>query len=365
MFNRLWVRFSLIFVGTMFLVFLSGVFLRSFVPNPPILNEFDALLVEIEAAIGPDRFMQLEEAFLRGIQVQIITTIVGAGVVGVLAGIFLSRWLVSPLQQLEKAASSIQERQYEVRVEERGGQELAAVAKAFNEMAERLGEAESLRRHLLSDVAHELRHPVHILQGNLQAMLDGVYPTNEEELSRLMGQTRHLNRLVNDLHELAQAEARQLPLNMEQVPMAELVKETTQLFQPTAKTGSIHLQAILEGELPTLELDRGRMKQVLSNLLNNALKYTPAGGHITVTLTTNSDNVTMVVADDGSGIAADDLPKIFDRFYRADSARRRDGESTGLGLAIVKAIVQAHDGDVEVASAGPDQGSQFTVTLPR
>ena len=196
-------------------------------------------------------------------------------------------------------------------------------------------------------------------------MLDGVYPLEEEEIGRLLSQTKHLNTLVNDLHELAQAEARQLPLHPEEVALAELVKETTSLFQPTARAAEVNLQAILEGELPTLELDRGRFKQVLSNLISNALQHTPAGGHIAVTLNTRPELVTIAVADDGNGIAAEDLPKIFDRFYRVDSARSRTGGNTGLGLAIVKAIVQAHDGEIDVISSGPGQGSVVTVSLPR
>ena len=165
--NRLWVRFSLIFVVTVLLVALSGFFLRVLVPDPPIINEFDSMLSEIEAAIGNERMAELQNAFFQQLQNQIAASIIFTGVIGVLVGVFMSRWLAAPLQELERAAGTIQQQQFEVRVEEKGSREIAAVAKAFNEMAERLGEAESLRKNLLSDVAHELRHPIHVLQGNL------------------------------------------------------------------------------------------------------------------------------------------------------------------------------------------------------
>lgn len=363
--NRLWVRFSFIFVGTMLLVVLVAFSLRLFIPNPPILNEFDSLIAEITAAIGTERVQQIQEAFFRQMQAQVITSVLATAIVGVLVGVWASRTLAAPLQKLEQAAGAIQQGQFDVRVEEKGSQEMVAVAAAYNEMAERLGEAETLRKNLLSDVAHELRHPVHVLQGNLQAMLDGVYPLNEDELGRLLTQTKHLNTLVNDLHELAQAEARQLPLLREPVGLADLVKETVRLFQPAAGAQGVALQAILEGELPVLSLDRARLKQVLSNLISNGLQHTPAGGHVTVTLNTRSDQVTLTVADDGAGITPAELSKIFDRFYRIDSARSRESGSTGLGLAIVKALVSAHGGEVEVQSDGPGQGSKFVVTLWR
>jgi signal transduction histidine kinase len=241
---------------------------------------------------------------------------------------------------------------------------MAEVAHAFNSMAERLEKAESLRRNLLADVAHELRNPLHVLQGNLQAILDGVYPLEGEEIGRLLTHTQHLNSLVNDLHELAQAEAKQLPLYKSEVNVAELVKETAATFHPSAVAKEIGLQVELLGKHPIVLVDKVRLRQVVSNLLNNALHYTAVGGRVQISVAQEGGLVVVRVADSGDGIAAEELPYVFDRFYRADKSRQRDYGHTGLGLAIVKAIVEAHGGEVAAESGGAGRGSTFVVRLP-
>lgn len=250
------------------------------------------------------------------------------------------------------------------RVRVHGSDEVQAVAIRFNEMAELLEDEETLRQNLLTDVAHELRNPLHVLQGNLQAMLDGVYPIDRDEITRLSEQTRHLTTLVNDLHELAQAEAHQLTLRKQGTDMAAIVKETVAAFNPIAASKEIGLTVELLGTIPVLIVDGDRIRQALSNLLSNAVRHTPANGSITVRTEMKGDELQIHVSDAGPGIDAEHLERVFDRFYRTDSARSRETGGTGLGLSITRAIAEAHGGEVTVVSDGLGEGSTFTIHLP-
>jgi signal transduction histidine kinase len=287
-----------------------------------------------------------------------------SSLVGITGGVLLSRWLASPLQNLEKGAQAIAKKELTHRVPVTGSREIQSLALSFNQMAAQLETAESLRQNLLADVAHELRHPVHILKGNLQAILDDIYPLSKEEIARLVDQTNHLSALINDLHELAQAEAQQLAMHKQPTNIAQLVKDVTAVFKPAAAAKQIDLQVQLLGAMPTLEVDASRLRQVLHNLLDNGLRHTPKNGRIHVTVEQKETGLQIQVADTGTGIAPDELHHVFDRFYRGDSARSRERGSVGLGLAIVRAIIEAHDGRITVTSPGLGQGSTFTITLP-
>jgi signal transduction histidine kinase len=277
----------------------------------------------------------------------------------------MSRSLTAPLNNLAAAARDIGARNLSRRVEEKGSDEMVAVARAFNEMAADLEEGEQLRRNLLADTAHELRTPLSVLQGNLRAILDEVYPMNQEEMARLYDHTRFLSRLVNDLHELAQAEARQLPLDLQPTDLAQMVQHTADTFRPSAEAKGVSLKTELPPELPPCAVDSARLTQVLQNLLANALRHTPAGGAITVRAESGASGVALSIEDTGEGIPPEHLPYVFDRFYRTDPARSRDRGGAGLGLAIARAIAEAHGGRISVASAGvPGQGSTFTIHLP-
>mgnify|MGYP001248639094 CR=1 FL=1 len=287
------------------------------------------------------------------------------GVGGTIFGVVVSRSLTAPLNNLAEAARAIGARNLSRRVAEAGSDEVIAVARAFNDMAADLEHGEQLRRNLLADVAHELRTPLAVLQGNLRAILDEVYPLNLDEMARLYEHTRFLSRLVNDLHELAQAEARQLPLTLHSTDLASLVQTTADTFRPGSEAKGVSLSLNLVHDLPPLKLDAGRIRQVLQNLLANALRHTPPQGSISLNLEPGPTSVLLTVADTGEGIPADHLPHIFDRFYRTDPARSRDQGGAGLGLAIARAIIEAHGGQIRVASEGmPGRGSTFTIQLP-
>jgi signal transduction histidine kinase len=353
--NRLWVRLSLAF-ATVFIVAVLAIGMAIRLTNA----------VVTDPVIPPPPHVKAYFDELRSEQSwpSITTVMAVVGAVAITAGVWMSRRVTAPLAELENAAQDVGRQDFGRRVSLRGSQEMVAVATAFNEMAAQLEQAETLRRNLLADVAHELRHPVHVLQGSLQAILDDVYPLTKEEIARLSDQTHHLTVLVNDLHILAQAEAHQLPLYKKVTDIAALVKDTIGAFNPLAVGKNVTVRVELLGTMPELNVDRARLRQAVHNLMDNALRHTQEGGAITVSVEQTQHTVQIRVQDTGEGIAPEQLPHVFDRFYRVDQARSRDTGGTGLGLAIVKANVEAHGGTVTVTSPGAGQGSTFTLSLP-
>jgi signal transduction histidine kinase len=356
--NRLWVRISLTFVAIVVFVNLipltMGLSTGSF--------GFDADVQGLEHFRGEDESLPRVSGRFLAQGLWRFTIVVTA--IGIAVGIISSRGLTSPLNKLAEAAKAIGSQDLSRRVEVRGSDEIRVVAQAFNEMAAALEKAETLRSNMLADVAHELRTPLSVIQGSLRAILDDVYELDKTEIARLYDQTRHLSRLVDDLRELAQAEANQLPLNITTVDLVTLIEETASIYAPIIEAEGLALRLELEDRVPAVQGDRARLAQCLQNLLNNAIHHTPRGGEITVELTYGAEQVQLRVRDTGRGIAAEHLPHILDRFYRADPARGRDTGGTGLGLAIVRAIVETHGGQVTAASKGVGQGSTFTIQLP-
>jgi signal transduction histidine kinase len=230
-----------------------------------------------------------------------------------------------------------------------------------------LERADRLRRSLTADVAHELRTPIHILQGNLEGILDGVYPAAEDQINSLLVETRRLSRLVEDLQTLSLAESGQLPLQFEPVSISSLLEDVETSFSTLAETDGVELYVHIDqssGEL-FLEGDRGRLYQVISNLAANALRHTPTGGRVAIEAEPAPDAVRITISDTGPGIPLDNLENIFERFWRGDPARARSphGGGTGLGLAITRQLVQAHGGTIEATNRS-EGGALFTVHLP-
>ncbi len=289
--------------------------------------------------------------------------LIGA-VLAIVFGILVSRWLSAPLIHLVNGTQAIARRDLSFRVAEQGSAEMREVSNSFNKMAAALEDAETLRRSMLNDIAHELRTPLTVLEGNLRAILDDVYPLDKAEIARLYDQTRHLHQLVDDLRLVAQAEARQLPLHRSPRDLTVLLEEVAELFSPLAGEKNISLDTSLPRASVFAAVDRMRFAQALQNLLTNALQHTPAGGVITLSLRAEEEMAAITVADNGDGIAPEDILRVFDRFYRVDKNRTRDSGGVGLGLAIAQALVKAHDGEIEVTSAGMGQGSTFSIRLP-
>jgi len=286
-----------------------------------------------------------------------------AALVALLLGSVLFFQIVSPVQRLTSAAQKIAAGDLSQRIPTQSQDEIGTLAESFNQMADSLAKHEELRRNLIADVAHELRTPLTVIQGNLEAMLDGVLPTNPQEIATLRDETALLARLVSDLRLLSLAEAGQLKLERVEIDPAELITRAVEPFRLQAQSSQIELALEIASNLPFINVDADRIAQVIRNLLNNALRHTPAGGRITlICRKETTQSLLITVSDTGEGIPPDDLPFVFDRFYRADKSRSRTSGGSGIGLAIVKQLVEAHGGKVWVESL-PGQGTTFGFTL--
>lgn len=381
--NRLWVRISLAISGvfltllilpTLVLLILNIAFqisreeMQMHDPRPPepyAASESPDAPVYSDGRVNELRGRPPARDFISGIPRLLLVGILGIGFIGVVGGVVVSRIMATPITQLAGAAKIIGQGDFSHRVALKGSEEIQALAASFNQMAADLEQAEATRRNLMADVSHELRTPLTVLEGNLRAALDHVYELDDEELANLYSQTHHLIRLVNDLHELTLAEAHRLPLNIRSIDIAQLVEETLAIFEPLAEEKGVTLKYELPREKIKASVDDARMRQVLHNLVSNALRHTPADGQINVTVDSLTQALRIRIADSGEGIEPDLVPHIFDRFYRTDRSRSRDTGGTGLGLAIVKAIVEAHGGTITASSAGLGSGSQFSILLPK
>jgi len=276
------------------------------------------------------------------------------------------RRIATPLADVMAAADAVAEGDLSVRVPEHAPGEFGQMARSFNRMAQELERADRQRRNLTADVAHELRTPLHIIQGNLEGVLDGVYEPTDEHIGATLAETRALARLVDDLRTLSLAEAGQLALVWEPVDVAELLADVGTSFSGQAEAAGIGLRVEAEGDPSdlTITADAGRLDQVLGNLMANALRHTPSGGTIALRAGPIAGGVRLVVSDTGEGIPAGDLPFIFDRFWRGDRSRSHSGGAgSGLGLAIARQMVHLHRGRITVESE-PGAGTTFTIELP-
>ena len=372
--NRFWVRLSIVIGLVVILVVLFPILERvlGLMPAPPPQP------APLYPNLPPESVQGLQSYFEGFFWQRTLTTLLVGGLVGLVAGVLSSRWLTAPLSRLEKAVQAIAQRQLGTRVPEKGSLEVKSLAHSFNQMAAELESAETLRRNLLADVSHELRHPAHLLQGNLQAIQDGVYPLDMQEIERLSAQAHHLTDLINDLYLLAQAEAQQLPLNRQPADLGALLASTLEAYQTSALARQVRLAFDPPPQPVQAEVDVMRLRQVIHNLLDNALRHTPAGGEVRMALQASlqqagaapqagaASQATITVSDTGEGIPPDQLAHVFDRFYRGDGSRSRldtEANGAGLGLAIAQAFVKAHGGKVTVESK-EGEGAKFAVTLP-
>lgn len=290
-----------------------------------------------------------------------------AGLVGLLLALLLVRQITRPLGSLTHAASQIASGDLTVRVPVQSNDELGELATTFNQMAGSLETQEKLRRNLMADVAHELRTPLAGIQGTVEALQDGIFPVTTENLQAVHDQVMLLNRLVEDLRTLANAEAGQLSLDRWPLDLLGLCQRQVTAFQPQAHAKGVTLTLHSEQPSATLCGDEQRLGQVLNNLLDNAFRHTPTGGAISVEITATDHTAQIAVIDNGKGIPTEALPHLFDRFYRADPSRDRRTGGSGLGLAIARQLVQAHGGRIwaESPPTGRQQGSAFIIALPQ
>jgi signal transduction histidine kinase len=275
----------------------------------------------------------------------------------VLGGLGLRRALL-PLDDLLDASGKVAEGDYSTRVPEKGPPELRSLARAFNDMTARLHQVEERRRNLLADVTHELRTPLTVIQGNLEGMLDGVYPADEVHLRAILDETRALTLLTEDLRTLALAESGALQLRLEPVDLVRLIGEILPAFEAQALQANVSVAFQPDPQVILTRIDPGRVRQVLVNLLANALRHTPPGGQVLVRCRVDGGLAVVEVRDSGSGIHPEDLPHVFERFYKS-----ADSGGMGLGLAIARHLVTAHGGTIGVESA-VGRGTLIRFTLP-
>ncbi len=304
----------------------------------------------------------IEQTFIDQVRQNLLLATLIASLLGAVLSLLISRTLTRPLNRLVEAARAIAAKDLTHRVPPSGTIEVANVANAFNDMAASLQKSEEMRRNLVADVAHELRTPLSVMQGSLSAQLDGVFPLDLAETAKLYDETRLLSRLVDDLRELAQAEAGQLQLNVGVIDVQDVIAATASAFNGVAGEKQVNLN-VAATDLPPVKADSERIAQVLRALLTNALRHTAAHGQVTIAARLVSDQVEVSVQDTGEGIAPDDAPYVFDRFWRGDKARTRETGGSGLGLAIAKQLIEAQGGSIGVEST-IGQGSRFWFRLP-
>lgn len=328
--------------------------------GPPIFRHH---LRQAVGQVTDDLAGHLDEAFSTTLLLAFATGVTAALLAALLVSWLLASRIAEPVERLSRAA----ERIANGHLDARGPQptthdELGDLTTAFNDMAAALEHTEERRRRLLSDVAHELRTPLATLEGYLEGLEDEVVEPGTETWTTMREASHRLRRLVDDLTVISRAEEGRLELDLAPLDPARLVEQSARSSEAAARAQDLAILVRADDELPRVRGDESRLRQVLANLLDNALRHTPAGGVITVTAEATTSGVALSVIDSGPGIAPEDLPHVFERFYRADPARAAHGGS-GIGLTISRAIAHAHGGDLTVDSA-TGEGARFTLRLP-
>lgn len=309
--------------------------------------------------------MHAEEAYGYATVISIGVAVAVSALVALAASIYVSRRLQRSVTEVASAAKAVAEGNYDIRVvPPRLGDDFDALAIAFNQMAARLQTVDSTRQRLFRDLAHEIRTPVSVLEAYIEAIEDGVRSLTPETAAMLRDQTRRLVRFSADVAALANAEESSFSLSCSMIDVGYVVRQCIAAARERYAAKGVAIRLVPHHELPAIWADEQRLAQVIGNLLDNALLHTPTGGSVELTCARDGDVVTVTVADDGAGIAAEHLPRIFERLYRADTARDREHGGAGLGLAIARALVEAQGGTISVTSAGPGCGATFAFELP-
>jgi signal transduction histidine kinase len=304
-----------------------------------------------------------EGAFLSRVRQTLVLAALGATVAALTLGIFLARALTNPLRELTTATRAVAQGKLGHQVEVRSRDELGELATSFNQMSADLARSRDLRRQMTADIAHDLRTPISVILGHAEALRDGVLPPDPETFYIIHDEAKRLNRLVEDLRTLSLAEANELSMVMRPAMPASLLAQAAAAQSAKAQQQDIKVQLDASADLPQVNADADRIAQVLSNLLENAFRHTPPGGEVILGAELHQGQVRLSVHDSGPGIPPEDLPRIFDRFYRADKSRKRHDGGSGLGLAIARSIVLRHGGRIW-AESEPGQGATFFIELP-
>lgn len=329
----------------------------------PLTSNFKTVGEAVIGYYGPYYYNSNDVSFLNKIN----TTLIVVGFVSLgmalLLGALMSRRISRPISKAVLAASEISRGNFKQRIEERSStREIGQLTASVNDLADSLEKQQKLRKTMAADVSHELRTPLASLQSSLEAMIDGIWEPNNERLESCHEEILRINRLVGDLEKLERAEAENAVTELSEFDITELARHIIHNFESDFYKKGVRLNLV--GDDVTIVADRDKISQVMVNLISNALKYTPEDGHVELSIKDTEDSVELAVTDSGNGIPPEDLPNIFERFYRADKSRNRLTGGSGLGLTITKAIVEAHKGNIRVASK-LNKGTVFTVCLPK
>ena len=303
-----------------------------------------------------------ESKFLENLNQAVILSVLVALVVATLLGVFLARTISRPIREVTAATKIVAGGDLGYQVPVRTKDEIGELAASFNQMSADLDQANEQRRQMTADIAHDLRTPLSVILGYMEALSAGKLEPTPETFAVMYAKGQHLRHLIDDLRILALADSGELTLTRRLVQPSTLLEHTALAHAVEAREKGIDLHVEASDDLPEFEVDPDRMTQVLGNLVSNSLRYTPEGGEIALTAARENQDIVLVVRDNGSGIAPDDVTQIFDRFYRSDRSRQQNGES-GLGLAIAKSIVQAHGGTISAAST-LGEGTTFSIRMP-
>jgi len=305
-----------------------------------------------------------EVEFIQRINLTLFYGALIGAIIALLLGTFLSRTLTRPIRELTQATHAISEGDLSQQVPIRSNDELGELAQAFNKMSNELSRSVNARKQMTADIAHELRTPLSLILGHAEAVHDGVLPPTSENFEIIREEAARLEHLVNDLRILSLADAGELTISPQTIESERLLQEVTSLYQYQTQRKNVTLELDIASPLPTIEVDPGRMTQVFTNILDNALRHTPEGGRIILAAKQVQDQIEISIQDSGPGITPEEVSRIFDRFYRTDPARQREDGGSGLGLAIAKSIVQAHGGQLSAESEAGN-GLKIIITLPK
>lgn len=325
---------------------------------------FHAHVRDALGVVPEDVSRHLDQAFEDAVVISLGLAVAAAALTAAAASAFLAVRIVRPIRSLADASQRIARGAYGSRVPASGSDELAMLAVSFNDMAASLESAEVRRRELLSDVAHELRTPLATIEGYVEGLRDGVVASEPATWVLLETETRRLRRLVEDLQLVSRAEERQLHLRTAELPPSVVVGAAVLGVAPQFEAKGVGLESAVAPHLPLVVADPDRIGEVLTNLLENALRHTPAGGRVEVGAARVGEDVEISVADTGEGIPREHLERVFERFFRSDPARARMTGGSGIGLTIARAITEAHGGTLRAESAGPGRGARFVLSLP-
>lgn len=367
--------------GLMFLAVAITVFLLIYLANSQMTDLFQeyvtvqqmevhhSMMAHLDGNVQGQAGMlgKTEQNFLTSVHQSLIWVGVAILVVGLAASYILALSITTPLRKLSAAALEIERGNFAQKVAVNSHDEVGSLALVFNRMAETLDNNNKLRQQFLANIAHELRTPLAVIQGHLEGMIDGVIEPSQKKLTSLHEEAVRLSRLIKDLKDLSLAEVRQLSLEISEVNVNYMLEQALYMLKPLACKKKITILQNLTPDLPPIAADTDRIYQLFYNLITNAIHYTPDSGQVSVatelTKSAGQEWIKITINDNGVGIAAEDIPLIFDHFYRADKSRDRKSGGTGLGLAIVKQLTEIHGGKVQVNSV-VGQGSSFCVFLP-